>query len=106
MTGASPRGLGQPGILEILEADSLSSSTADIPPSQPGVHPHSLQAGDPTVLDIQERVRAPRLQAHRRAEVPASRGHPYLDALTVGDSTLESVIVPQVPVLPAAVRAT
>ena len=105
MIGASPRGLGQLGILGILEADSLSSSsTADIPPSQPVVHPRRLQAGDLTVPDIQEQVRAPELQVPRQAEVLASRGHPYPDVLIVGDSTLGSVTVPQVPVSLAAIR--
>ena len=106
MTGASPRGLGQLGIPGILEAGSLSSSssTADIPPSQPVVHPRRLQAGDLTVPDIQEQVRAPELQVPRQAEVLASRGHLYPDVLIVGDSTRGSVTVPQVPVSLAASR--
>ena len=108
MIDGSPRGPDQPGFLGILEADSLSSSSsiADIPPSQPRLRPHSLQAGDQTVPDIQERARAPGLQAHRQAEVPVSPGHLDLHVPTVGDSTLESAIGLQALVLFVAVRAT
>ena len=107
MIDGSPRGPDQPGFLGILEADSLSSSSiADIPPSQPRLRPHSLQAGDQTVPDIQERARAPGLQAHRQAEVPVSPGHLDLHVPTVGDSTLESATGLQAHVLFVAVRAT
>ena len=106
MIGASPRGPDLPGILEILQADSLSSSTVDIHPSQPGVRPHSFQAGDPPVLSIQELARAPGLQVCRWIGVLPIRGHLDLRMPTVGDTTLGSAIGLQAPALFVAVRAT
>ena len=82
-TGGRPRGLGPQVILEILEADSLSSS------SQIGIFLRpagvlSQVAGDSIVQDRLGPVRAPEWQVHRYPGVPARPDHPDPVVLIAG----------------------
>ena len=72
--GGRPRGLGLQVILEILEADSLSSSSqADSFLRPAGVL--SQAAGDSIVRDLLGPVRAPEQQDHRYPAVPVRPDH-------------------------------
>ena len=104
--GGRPRGLGPQVILEILEADSLSSSSSliDIFLLPAGVL--SQVAGDSTVRDRLGPVRAPEPQDRRYPGVPVRPDH--LDPVVhiAGSLIPGSVTERRELVLLVAVRAT
>ena len=102
--GGRPRGPGPVGILEILEADSLSSSRQ----ADSFLHPArvlSQAAGELTVQDRLGPVRAPGRQVHRCPEAPARPDHPGPVVPIAGSLILGSAIELLELVFHAVVRA-